>query len=106
LAREGRVHPQLTVAPRGSWHDFPFSGRLSSLTITDARDYIHVSLVIPQPATRWINPDPVPRSDPSWRPFRGPLSLKSRQIALAALKKFFRDLVNAQHLDHNAFAKI
>jgi site-specific recombinase XerD len=48
----------------------------------------------------------VPRSEPEWRPFRGPLSVKSRQDALAALKKFFGDLVNAHYLDHNAFAKI
>jgi site-specific recombinase XerD len=79
---------------------------LSSLAITDAREYINVFLVDPQPATQWVNPEPVPRSDPSWRPFRGPLSLKSRQDALAALKKLFGDLVNAQYLDHNAFAKI
>ncbi|SOE87335.1 hypothetical protein SAMN05446935_7947 [Burkholderia sp. YR290] len=34
------------------------------------------------------------------------MSVKSRQDALAALKKFFGDLVNAQYLDHNAFAKV
>jgi len=88
------------------WAIFAKGKPLSSLAITDAREYINAFLVDPQPATRWINPDPVPRSDPSWRPFRGPLSLKSRQDALAALKKFFGDLVNAQYLDHNAFAKI
>ncbi|WP_232456948.1 hypothetical protein [Burkholderia ubonensis] len=41
-----------------------------------------------------------------WRPFRGPLSLKSRQDALSALKKFFGEVVDAQYLDHNAFAKV
>jgi hypothetical protein len=64
------------------------------------------SLIRNRPAMLWVKADPVPRSDPSWRPFRGPLSLKSRQDALAALKKFFGDLVNAQYLDHNASAKI
>ncbi|WP_438397002.1 phage integrase family protein [Caballeronia sp. DA-9] len=88
------------------WAIFGKGKPLSSLTISDAREYINVFLVDPQPVTRWINPDPVARSDPSWRPFRGPLSVKSRQDALAALKKFFGDLVNAQYLDHNAFAKI
>ncbi|MFM0077007.1 phage integrase family protein [Paraburkholderia sediminicola] len=79
---------------------------LSSLDINDAREYVNLFLVDPQPAARWVKEGPVPRSDPSWRPFRGPLSVKSRQDALAALKKCFGDLVNAQYLDHNAFAKI
>jgi hypothetical protein len=48
----------------------------------------------------------VPRDDPAWRRFRGLLSVKSRQDALAVLKKCFGDLVNTQYLDHNAFAKI
>ncbi|MGF6649546.1 site-specific recombinase XerD [Paraburkholderia youngii] len=88
------------------WAIFAKDKPLSSLTISDAREYINGFLVDPQPVTRWINPSPVTRDDPNWRPFRGPLSLKSRQDALAALKKFFGDLVNAQYLDHNAFAKI
>ena len=49
---------------------------------------------------------PEPRDSAAWRPFRGPLAIKSRQDALTALKKFFGDLVAAQYLDHNAFAKI
>jgi integrase len=88
------------------WAIFAKGKPLSSLTINDAREYINGFLVDPRPAARWVNADPVPRSDPLWRPFRGPLSLKSRQDALAALKKCFGDLVNAQYLDHNAFAKI
>ncbi|WP_232456582.1 tyrosine-type recombinase/integrase [Burkholderia ubonensis] len=47
-----------------------------------------------------------PRDSLEWRPFRGPLSVKSRQDALSALKKFFGELVDAQYLDHNAFAKV
>lgn len=46
------------------------------------------------------------RYDTGWRAFRGPLSLKSRQDALSALKKFFGELVDAQHLNHNAFATV
>jgi site-specific recombinase XerD len=88
------------------WAIFAKGKPLSSLTINDAREYINRFLVDPQPAVQWVNPEPVPRGDPSWRPFRGPLSLKSRQDAVAALKKFFGDLVNAQYLDHNAFAKV
>jgi len=47
-----------------------------------------------------------PRDALEWRPFRGPLSVKSRQDALSALKKFFAELVDAQYLDQNAFATI
>ncbi|AOJ10118.1 phage integrase family protein [Burkholderia mayonis] len=88
------------------WAIFAKQKPLSSLDIADARDYINGFLVDPQPAARWVMDRATPRSEPEWRPFRGPLSVKSRQDALAALKKFFGDLVAAQYLDHNAFAKI
>ncbi|MEX3936431.1 phage integrase family protein [Paraburkholderia phymatum] len=88
------------------WAIFAKGKPLSSLDIDDARDYINRFLVDPQPAAQWVNEAPVPRSDPAWKPFRGPLTVKSRQDALNALKKFFGDLVNAQYLDHNAFAKV
>ncbi|MFM0145022.1 phage integrase family protein [Paraburkholderia sp. RL18-085-BIA-A] len=88
------------------WSIFAKGKPLSSLDINDAREYINRFLVDPQPAAQWVMNRAVPRSEPEWRPFRGPLSVKSRQDALAALKKFFGDLVNAQYLDHNAFAKI
>jgi len=88
------------------WAIFAKGKPLSSLDINDARDYINRFLVDPQPAARWVMDRAAPRHEPEWRPFRGPLSVKSRQDALAALKKFFGDLVNAQYLDHNAFAKI
>jgi site-specific recombinase XerD len=88
------------------WAIFAKGKPLSSLDINDARDYVNRFLVDPQPAAQWVMERAVARSDPAWRPFRGPLSVKSRQDALAALKKFFGDLVNAQYLDHNAFAKI
>ncbi|SDR62760.1 Site-specific recombinase XerD [Paraburkholderia tuberum] len=88
------------------WAIFAKGKPLSGLDINDAREYINRFLVDPQPAAQWVMNRAVPRGEPEWRPFRGPLSVKSRQDALAALKKFFGDLVNAQYLDHNAFAKI
>ncbi|MGF6292708.1 phage integrase family protein [Paraburkholderia youngii] len=88
------------------WAIFAKGKPLSSLDINDARDYVNRFLVDPQPAAQWVMDSAVPRDQPGWRPFRGPLSVKSRQDALTALKKFFSDLVNAQYLDHNAFAKI
>lgn len=88
------------------WAIFAKGKPLSGLDINDAREYINRFLVDPQPAAQWVMNRAVPRGEPEWRPFRGPLSVKSRQDALAALKKLFGDLVNAQYLDHNAFAKI
>ncbi|EIN00009.1 phage integrase family protein [Paraburkholderia hospita] len=88
------------------WAIFAKGKPLSSLDINDAREYINAFLVDPQPAAQWVTLHSMPRGELGWRPFRGPLSAKSRQDALAALKKFFGDLVNAQYLDHNAFAKI
>ncbi|CAE6865471.1 Tyrosine recombinase XerC [Paraburkholderia aspalathi] len=88
------------------WAIFAKGKPLSSLDINDARDYVNRFLVDPQPAAQWVMERAEPRGEPAWRPFRGPLSVKSRQDALAALKKFFGDLVNAQYLDHNAFVKI
>ncbi|WP_244115002.1 tyrosine-type recombinase/integrase [Burkholderia cepacia] len=79
---------------------------LSSLDTDDARDYINGFLIDPQPASQWVMTGTAHRGDLGWRPFRGPLSVKSRQDALSALKKFFGELVNAQYLDHNAFAKV
>jgi site-specific recombinase XerD len=88
------------------WAIFAKGKPMSSLDINDAREYINTFLVDPQPAQRWIMSRPEPRDSAAWRPFRGPLAIKSRQDALTALKKFFGDLVAAQYLDHNAFAKI
>lgn len=88
------------------WAIFAKQKPLSSLDVNDAREYINAFLVDPQPIEKWVMSRAVPRHEPEWRPFRGPLSIKSRQDALAAMKKFFGDLVNAQYLDHNCFSKI
>lgn len=78
---------------------------LSSLDNDDARDYINGFPIDPQPAGQWVMT--APRIAAIWlETVSRPLSVKSRQDALSALKKFFAELVDAQHLDHNAFAKI
>lgn len=88
------------------WAIFVKRKALSSLDTDDARDYINGFLIDPQPASQWVMTGTAHRGDLGWRPFRGPLSVKSRQDALSALKKFFGVLVDAQYLDHNAFAKV
>lgn len=88
------------------WAIFVKRKALSSLDTDDARDYINGFLPDPQPASQWVMTGTAPGDSLEWRPFRGPLSLKSRQDALSALKKFFGEVVDAQYLDHNAFAKV
>jgi site-specific recombinase XerD len=88
------------------WAIFAKGKPLSSLEITDAREYINRFLLDPQPRAQWVMTRAEPRDRPQWRPFRGPLSVKSRQDALAALKRFFADLVDAEYFGHNVFAKI
>ncbi|WP_232445194.1 phage integrase family protein [Burkholderia ubonensis] len=77
------------------WAIFVKRKALSSLNTDDARDYINGFLVDPQPVAQWVMAGTAPRDALGWRPFRGPLSLKSSQDALSALKKFFGELVDA-----------
>lgn len=88
------------------WSIFVKHKALSSLDTDDARDYINGFLIDPRPPSQWVMTGTAHRDKLAWRPFRGPLSVKSRQDALSALKKFFSELVDAQYLDHNAFAKV
>lgn len=66
------------------WSIFSKGKPLSSLDINDAREYVNRFLVDPQPAAQWVSARAIPRGEPGWRSFRGPLSIKSRQDALAA----------------------
>ncbi|AOJ58528.1 hypothetical protein AQ477_18020 (plasmid) [Burkholderia thailandensis] len=100
------------------WFDTAVALRLADIGLTTIgklvetinavgyRWYINSFPPDPQPASQWVMAGTAHRGDLAWRPFRGPLSVKSRQDALSALKKFFGELVNAQYLDHNAFAKV
>jgi hypothetical protein len=63
------------------WSIFTKGKPLSSLDINDAREYVNTFLVDPQPAAQWVTVRAIPRCEPGWRPFRGPLSIKSRQDA-------------------------
>lgn len=72
-----------------NWCCFERGIALSSMTEEDFRAFSHF-LVFPSPAERWIGSAGVPRSDPSWRPFRRALSARSQrqvlQIAVTLLK--------------------
>jgi site-specific recombinase XerD len=79
---------------------------LSSLTVVDCHEYVNVFLNDPQPRGMWVMERPFKRDDPRWRPFRGPLGYRSREVALITLKNLFRSLTNAGYLEFNPLAVV
>jgi hypothetical protein len=77
------------------WSTTELRKPLSSLTHEDLLIYRRV-LVDPQPALRWVMTGrKVARTEPSWRPFAGPLSPSSEQQSFVILNTLFVLLVNA-----------
>ena len=84
---------------------------LSSLAIEDVTDYFgwlaSLQCTDPQawpwniPRERWVGDRHAPRWSSQWRPFDGPLTLRSRQQAFRILKVLFDWLVGARYLDGN-----
>lgn len=77
---------------------------LSSLSVEDAVAY-RAFLRRPSPATRWIGP-PKPRNSPEWRPFVGPLSVRSVSYAVSVISALYRWLMEQSYLLANPFAGI
>ena len=77
---------------------------LSSLTREDMSAYQRF-LLDPQPDWRWCGPRK-PRCTPSWKPFQGPLSDKSRAQALSVLNALFSYLVETGYLAGNPLGLI
>ncbi|APE32622.1 integrase [Halomonas aestuarii] len=65
-------------------------------------DAFEAFLADPRPVARWIGPVR-PRTDPRWRPFRGPLSPSSRRQSLVILQGMYAWLVEAGWVSHNPF---
>lgn len=76
---------------------------LSSITLAHAQAYQLFLQKIPH---EWINPKPVERFNPAWRPFRGPLAPKNQNYALGVLKQLFRKLIENGYLTSSPFASI
>lgn len=78
---------------------------LSSLTHEDLLMYRRF-LSDPQPKDRWVMPQgrKLPRSQPGWRPFAGPLSPASVRQALVILNSMLSWLVRAGYLAGNPLA--
>jgi integrase/recombinase XerD len=87
------------------WSIVQLGKPLSALTHEDLIKYQEF-IADPQPAERWVMKTrrKVPRQDPDWRPFAGPLSATSRRQAIIILNTLFTWLVSANYLASNPLA--
>lgn len=76
---------------------------LADATADDCRAYMDFLADVPP---RWISRAKAARFAPGWAPFRGPLGLASRGVAIAALHSLFSWLVQARYLASNPWALV
>lgn len=79
---------------------------LSSLNLADAEEFINVFLPDPQPAERWVMHTNEARHSAGWRPFRGRLTLRSREMSLQIIKALFTRLYDAGYLKGSVFSLV
>jgi site-specific recombinase XerD len=75
--------------------------RAKPLSAVDTQDAQAYRLFLAHLPPDWVNPRPAPRTDPAWRPFRGPLSAGSVKYALGVLQTLYDGLNAAGHLTGN-----
>ena len=76
---------------------------LADATAEDCRGYMDFLGDVPE---RWISRRKVERFGPGWAPFKGPLSLASQGVAIAALHSLFSWLVQARYLASNPWVLV
>ncbi|MRD49373.1 tyrosine-type recombinase/integrase [Caenimonas koreensis DSM 17982] len=76
---------------------------LSDATAEDCRAYMDFIANVP---SSWISRRKVARLAPGWAPFRGPLTLASQAVAIAAVHSLFAWLVQARYLVGNPWALV
>ena len=76
---------------------------LSSVNSPDCQSYRRFLQAVP---TDWIQERTVAKTDPGWRPFRGPLSPSSQRQALVILQAMFEGLQQAGYLVANPMAMV
>jgi integrase len=73
---------------------------LSSLDTADCKAYRDFLFA---PPARWLNPDFKPRWSPHWRPFKGPLQVRTVRLVETVLSALCEWLVRQRYLDANPF---
>lgn len=58
------------------------------------------------PQSIWIGAKNVERTDPSWKPFNGPLSFASRRQAMTVIRLLFNFLVKTGYLNYSPFDQV
>lgn len=76
---------------------------LSDATAEDCRAYLDFIAAVPD---RWISRRSAARFAPGWAPFKGPLTLASQRVAIAALHSLFAWLVQARYLAGNPWVLV
>ncbi|MEK8052950.1 phage integrase family protein [Ideonella sp. DXS22W] len=71
---------------------------LAAIDVADCRSYLDF-LAAPPP--EWVNARPAARTDPAWRPLRGPLGGASLNFARVVVQNLFDDLCASGHLPAN-----
>jgi integrase len=77
---------------------------LSCLSVEDTLEYERF-LLDPQPQARWICSGRPPRGGDAWRPFRGPLSLRSAERSLTIVASFFKWMYVAGYIRTNPWRR-
>ena len=76
---------------------------LSDTTVEDCSAYLDFLQDVPE---RWISRGQASRFAPGWAPFRGPLGIAARALAVAALHSLFGWLVQVRYLALNPWAAV
>ena len=76
---------------------------LSSVDAVDCQAYRGFLAQVPE---AWIQRAALPRDDPSWRPFRGPLKPSSQRYALVVVQTLFDRLRDANYLLANPMVSV
>ena len=85
------------------WCVMERSRALADATAEDCRAYMDFLADVPE---RWISRAKAERFAPGWAPFKGPLTLASQRVAVAALHSLFGWLVQARYLLGNPWVLV
>jgi site-specific recombinase XerD len=80
--------------------------RRKPLSSVDAVDCQAYRQFLADPPAAWVQRGALPRGDPSWRPWRGPLAPSSQRYALVVVQTLFDGLRQANYLVANPMVSV